>query len=75
ANKISRTVLRSDEVLKDETGRFTITLAAEARSGTWFPLPHHGAYTLILRLYDTPPSLLADLRDGALPRIERKGCQ
>lgn len=75
SNRIDRTVMRSDEVLKDATGGFTITLASEARSGNWFPLPDHGAYTLILRLYDTPPSLLIDLKDGALPRIERKGCQ
>lgn len=75
ANRIGRTVLRSDETLKDETGAFTITLSPEARSGNWFPMPDHGAYTLILRLYDTPASLLSDLKDGALPRIERKGCQ
>jgi hypothetical protein len=74
-NILGRTYMRSDEVLKDETGQLTITLSPEARPGNWFPFPDHGNYTLVLRLYDTPASLLNDLKDGALPHIERKGCQ
>jgi hypothetical protein len=74
-NKIGRTFLRSDEILRTETGSFSIVLASEARPGNWLPIPEQGFYTLILRLYDTPASLLADLKENALPRIERKACR
>ena len=74
-NAIDRASMRSDEVLRTGTGAFTIVLASDAQPGNWFPIPDHGFYTLILRLYDTPASLLGDLKDNALPRIERKACQ
>ena len=74
SNTIGRTFMRGDEILRDPTGAFDIVLSAEARPGNWFPIPKDGFYTLVLRLYDTPASLLADLRGNALPHIERKAC-
>lgn len=69
------TYLRSDRILRDESGQFVITIAPKARPGNWLPLQQPGRFTLILRLYDTPASLLADLREGALPRIEHGSCE
>ena len=74
-NPVGRTYMRSDEILRRESGAFDITFAADARPGNWFPTPARGPYTLILRLYDTPASLLADLKSNALPTIVRKACK
>ncbi len=74
ANTIGRTFLRSDQILRHQGGDFDIVLSTEARPGNWFPIPSAGFYTLVLRLYDTPASLLSDLKDNALPHIERKAC-
>ncbi len=74
ANTIGRTFMRSDEILRTTAGSFDIVLSTEARPGNWFPIPENGFYTLVLRLYDTPASLLSDLKGNALPRIERKAC-
>jgi hypothetical protein len=75
ASPTGRTYLRSDQLLRDETGQFQIALSTAARPGNWFPLPGSGAYTLVLRLYDTPASLLSDIKAGALPQIEPRGCR
>ncbi len=73
-NSVGRTFMRSDEILRQDSGAFTLVLASEARPGNWFPIPPQGPITLILRLYDTPASLLSDIKSNALPRIERKAC-
>lgn len=70
-----RTYLRSDEILRHGDGGFDIELAATARPGNWFQMPDHGYYTLVLRLYDTPASLINDIKGNALPHIQRKACR
>jgi hypothetical protein len=63
------------EVTRSEDGQLAIALAQGARSGDWLPLPESGAFTLVLRLYDTPVSgTAAELSARQLPRIERLGC-
>ncbi|MDR3496212.1 MAG: DUF1214 domain-containing protein [Ancalomicrobiaceae bacterium] len=69
------TYVRSDRILRDETGQFVISISPKARPGNWLPLQQPGRFTLVLRLYDTPASFLADLHDGSLPRIEHGSCQ
>jgi hypothetical protein len=74
-NIAGRVDFRSDRLLRSENGQFQITFAAEARPGNWFPMPVDGKYMLVLRLYDTPASLMTDIRAGSLPSIVRKGCK
>ena len=74
ANAANRQYLRSDRILRSGNGEVRIALSPQARPGNWLPLPGTGTYSLVLRLYDTPASLLTDIRGGALPRIEPWGC-
>lgn len=63
------------EVTRRENGQLAIALSGDARAGDWLPLPASGAFTLVLRLYDTPVSgTAAELSSGQLPRIERVSC-
>jgi hypothetical protein len=69
-----RAHLDNRNLLRDGDGRFVIALAATARPGNWLPAPASGAFTLTLRLYDTPIALVAG-QMPVLPVIERETCR
>jgi hypothetical protein len=70
-----RTVLTSDEVLRDERGQFTVAISAAPMPGNWLPLGTSSDFTLVLRLYDTPLGAnAAALTEAVLPTIIRTGC-
>lgn len=74
-NSKQRTGFSDAEVTRRENGQLAIGLSNEALSGDWLPLPKSGAFTLVLRLYDTPVSGTAsELSAGQLPRIEQVSC-
>lgn len=66
----------STEVLRQQDGRFVITLAPEVEPGNWLPSPRaNGPMRLALRLYDTPAAASANSLDrSVVPSIVRKGC-
>jgi hypothetical protein len=65
----------SSEMLRDAKGGFEIRLAREARAGNWLPLAAPGAFTLALRLYDSPHSLSAGvLAASEMPEISKERC-
>ena len=65
----------SSEIVRDAKGDFVIRVAHEARAGNWLPLVGAGAFTLALRLYDSPHSLSAGVLDASeMPKISRERC-
>ncbi len=66
----------STEILRQQDGRFVITLAPEAEPGNWLPSPRAaGPMRLALRLYDTPAAAgVGSLDRSVVPSITRKGC-
>lgn len=75
-NSAKRFAFTSSDLLRQADGRFAIALSPQARPGNWLPLTGHGAFTLVLRLYDTPVTVFAtkDIRALALPSIVPRGC-
>jgi hypothetical protein len=72
----TRTGFSDAEVTRSEDGQLAMVLAQDARPGDWLPLPESGAFTLVLRLYDTPVSGTAsELSARQLPTVERQGCR
>ncbi|ACA15644.1 protein of unknown function DUF1214 [Methylobacterium sp. 4-46] len=73
---VPRRGFTSTEVLRDQSGRFAITLSPSVQPGNWLPTPPgEGALRLVLRLYDTPVAASTGVleREG-VPSITRLGC-
>jgi hypothetical protein len=75
ANTIDRHSFTSEEILRDDDGRFTITVAPLARPGNWLPTGGIDQFVLVWRLYDTAIGVaIRTTKDGPMPAIQRKGC-
>jgi hypothetical protein len=75
ANTIDRHSFTSEEILRDDDGRFTITVAPLARPGNWLPTGGTDQFVLVWRLYDTAIGVaIRTTTDGPMPAIQRKGC-
>ena len=75
ANTIDRHSFTSEEIVRDADGRFTITVAPQARPGNWLPSGGIGPFVLVWRLYDTPIGVATrTTKEGPMPAIVRKGC-
>ena len=75
STELGRRGLTSAEILRDADGKFAIALSRRASPGNWLQLPQAGAFSVILRLYDTPAAVgSAALEAAALPTIERVEC-
>jgi len=75
ANAIDRHGFTSGEILRNIDGRFTISVAPQARPGNWLPTGGIERFVLVWRLYDTPIGVAATtMKEGPMPAIERKGC-
>jgi hypothetical protein len=72
---LGRSGMTSAEILRRDDGSFVIDLSRTVRPGNWLQLPSSGAFTLMLRLYDTPVAAGSAALDGrVLPGIERVEC-
>jgi hypothetical protein len=75
ANAIDRHSFTSDEIVRDNSGNFAITVAPLARPGNWLPTGGVDKFVLVLRLYDTPIGVsTGTTKEGPMPSIVRKGC-
>ena len=75
ANAIDRHSFTSDEIVRDNNGTFTITVAPLARPGNWLPTGGVDKFVLVLRLYDTPIGVsTGTTKEGPMPSVVRKGC-
>jgi hypothetical protein len=75
ANTIDRHGFTSEEIVRDNDGRFTITVGPLARPGNWLPTGGIEQFVLVWRLYDTAIGVaMRTTKEGPMPAIERKGC-
>jgi hypothetical protein len=75
ANAIDRHAFTSDEIVRDNSGNFAITVAPLARPGNWLPTGGVDKFVLVLRLYDTPIGVsTGTTKEGPMPSVVRKGC-
>ncbi len=75
ANALGRYGFTSQEVVRGSDGSFTIRLAPRARSGNWLPTGGIERYTLVMRLYDTPVSVVTRSQsDTVMPAITTVDC-
>ena len=75
ANALRRHGFTSDEVVRDTDGRFTITIAPQARPGNWLPTGAIERFVLVWRLYDTPIGLaVRTTTTGPMPAVARRSC-
>ena len=70
-----RTGFSDAMIVREESGRMTITLSAAVAGGNWLPLSAKSRFSLVLRLYDTPVSSTArELGKEMVPSIKRLEC-
>lgn len=74
-NAAHRPSVDSTALLRKPDGSFTVTASRSARPGNWMPLGEVGAFTFVLRLYDTPLTTGSGLADLAMPEIIRGDCR
>jgi hypothetical protein len=75
SSELERSSFTSAEIVRNPEGKFTIVLSRDVQPGNWLRLPAAGAFTVALRLYDTPATLGSSALDPrAVPGIDRKEC-
>ncbi len=75
SNPARRTGFHSREIVRRPDGSFVIMVSARVQPGNWLPISTPGAFSLVLRLYDTPLTTGGEVSDTTMPRIIREGCQ
>ena len=75
ANAARRTGFHSREVIRDDGGRFSVTVSAEVAPGNWLPIGTSGNFALVFRLYDTPLTTGSQIGDLVMPDIGKVGCR
>lgn len=75
ANAARRTGFHSREILRHQDGSFTIAVSTRVHPGNWLPVATDGAFSLVLRLYDTPLTTGGEASDTVMPEITREACR
>ena len=74
-NNTDRHGFTSAEIVRDNSGRFTINIAPRARPGNWLPTGGIEQFVLVLRLYDTPIGVASlTTKEAPMPAIARGSC-
>jgi hypothetical protein len=77
ANSLGRHGFTSQELVRDGSGEFEITVSSRARPGNWLPTGGIENYLLMLRFYDTSLGIATRAgREAPMPTIRSTGiCQ
>jgi hypothetical protein len=77
ANSLGRQGFTSQELVRDASGEFEITVSPRARPGNWLPTGGTENYLLMLRFYDTSLGIATRAgREAPMPAIRSTGvCQ
>jgi len=74
AAKSGRRGFFSGDVLREESGRFSITVSRVAHDGNWLPIGETNRLRLVMRLYDSPITSGSSLVELEMPTITRGTC-
>lgn len=75
-NAAERHAFTGQTVALDHSGKFTITLAREARAGNWLPTGGAGRLALVLNIADNrTPDSSGQLDASLMPRIRKVKCR
>jgi hypothetical protein len=74
-NAAGRAGLTSRDLLRRADGTFVILLARDVQPENWLPVETDGAFSLVLRAYDTPVTANGQALIEALPALERQACR
>jgi hypothetical protein len=70
ANSLDRRGFTSQELVRDASGEFEITVSPRARTGNWLPTGGIDSYILMLRFYDTSLGIATRAgREAPMPAI------
>jgi hypothetical protein len=70
ANSLNRHGFTSQELLRDASGEFDVTVSPRARTGNWMPTGGIDNYVLMLRFYDTSLGITTRAgREAPMPSI------
>ena len=70
ANSLDRRSFTSQELVRDASGEFEITVSPRARPGNWLPTGGIDSYILMLRFYDTSLGIATRAgREAPMPAI------
>ena len=70
ANSLDRHGFTSQELVRDASGEFEITVSSRARPGNWLPTGGIDSYILMLRFYDTSLGIATRAgREAPMPAI------
>jgi len=77
ANSLDRHGFTSQELVRDASGEFEITVSPRARPGNWLPTGGIDSYVLMLRFYDTSLGIATRAgREAPMPAIRStRTCQ
>ena len=67
-------MLRSNEILREPDGDFSIFISARAHAGNWLPIGAPVRFGLALRLYDPALSGALGVEKTAAPIVTRERC-
>jgi len=73
-NPTGRLFISSRDIVRDAEGRIDVRVSRTVEPGNWLPLGTDGAFSLILRFYDTPAASANVLGTMVMPDIKREGC-
>lgn len=71
---LERSGFASSEIIRRPDDGFEIVVSKDLSAGNWLQVPAMEAFTMVLRLYDTPGAAGANLDAEDLPTIERITC-
>ena len=75
ANSIGRHGFTSQELLRDPSGAFEVTVSPRARPGNWLPTGGIERYVLMMRFYDTSLGIATRAgREAPMPAVHLGSC-
>jgi hypothetical protein len=77
ANSLDRHGFTSQELVRDASGEFELTVSPRARPGNWLPTGGIDSYVLVMRFYDTSLGIATRAgREAPMPAIRStRNCQ
>jgi hypothetical protein len=73
-NVARRPGFHSREIVRNANGTFVIVVSTAVAAGNWLPIASVDAFSLVLRLYDTPLTTGSQIGDLVMPAIRKVAC-